>query len=300
MRKDIEFKTEEGITLRGWHHLPESSTGRVPTIVMAHGFSAVKEMYLDRFAEAFANAGLASIVFDNRNFGASDGEPRQEIDPWWQVRDYRDAITYAETLESVDPERIGIWGSSYSGGHVLVVGAIDRRVKCVVSQVPLISGHANARRLIRADYIAGLRTMFDGDRRARMQGKPPAMLPVVSEDPAGPAALPTPDSWTWFTETGRTRAPSWRNEVTLRSVEMFMEYEPGGYVGFISPTPLMMVVALGDHLTVADLALAAYERALAPKRLVALPGGHFDAYVAGFADASQAATDWFVQHLLSA
>jgi len=88
--------------------------------------------------------------------------------------------------------------------------------------------------------------------------------------------------------------------VTLRSVEMFMEYEPGGYVGFISPTPLMMVVALGDHLTVADLALAAYERALAPKRLVALPGGHFDAYVAGFADASQAATDWFVQHLLSA
>jgi len=300
MRQDIEFKTEDGITLRGWHHLPENSTGRVPTIVMAHGFSAVKEMYLDRFAEAFANAGLASIVFDNRNFGASDGEPRQEIDPWWQVRDYRDAITYAETLESVDPERIGIWGSSYSGGHVLVVGAIDRRVKCVVSQVPLISGHANARRLIRADYIAGLRTMFDGDRRARMQGKPPAMLPVVSEDPAGPAALPTPDSWTWFTETGRTRAPSWRNEVTLRSVEMFMEYEPGGYVGFISPTPLMMVVALGDHLTVADLALAAYERALAPKRLVALPGGHFDAYVAGFADASQAATDWFVQHLLSA
>ena len=258
MRKDIEFKTEDGITLRGWHYLPENSTDRVPTIVMAHGFSAVKEMYLDRFAEAFANAGLASIVFDNRNFGASDGEPRQEIDPWWQVRDYRDAITYAETLESVDPERIGIWGSSYSGGHVLVVGAIDRRVKCVVSQVPLISGHANARRLIRADYITGLRTMFDGDRRARMQGKPPAMLPVVSEDPTGPAALPTPDSWTWFTETGRSRAPSWRNEVTLRSVEMFMEYEPGGYVGFISPTPLMMVVALGDHLTVADQALAAY------------------------------------------
>ena len=70
--------------------------------------------------------------------------------------------------------------------------------------------------------------------------------------------------------------------MTLRSIEMFMEYEPGTYVGFISPTPLMMVVALGDHLTVADQALAAYERALAPKRLVTLPSGHFDAYVAGF------------------
>ena len=297
MRQDIEFKTKDDVTLRGWHYLPDNRGGKLPTIVMAHGFSAVKEMYLDRFAEAFVHAGLASLVFDNRNFGASDGEPRQEIDPWQQVRDYRDAITYAETLAETDPERIGIWGSSYSGGHVLVVGAIDSRVRCVVSQVPLISGHANARRLIRADFIAGLQKMFDDDRRARMQGKPPAMLPVVSENPAGPSALPTADSWAFFTQTGRDRAPAWRNEVTLRSVEMFTEYEPGSYIGFISPTPLMMVVALGDHLTVADEALAAYERALEPKRLVMLPSGHFDAYVAGFDLAAGAATDWFVQHL---
>ena len=168
MRKDIEFKTEDGVTLRGWHYVPEGAGGPAPTIVMAHGFSAVKEMYLDRFAEAFAEAGLASIVFDNRNFGASDGEPRYEIDPWQQVRDYRDAITYAETLPETDAERIGIWGSSYSGGHVLVVGAIDRRVKCVVSQVPLASGHGNARRLIRADFLAGVQGMVDADRRARM------------------------------------------------------------------------------------------------------------------------------------
>ncbi len=272
MRKDIEFKTEDGVTLRGWHYVPDGRQGRVPTVVMAHGFSAVKEMYLDQFAEAFAAAGLASVVFDNRNFGASDGEPRQEIDPWQQVRDYRDAITYAETLEETDPERIGIWGSSYSGGHVLVVGAIDRRVKCVVSQVPLASGHANARRLIRSDHLAGVQGMFAEDRRARMAGKSPAMMPVVAKDPTSPSALPTPDSWAWFTETARTRAPSWKNEVTLRSVEMFTEYEPGSYVSFISPTPLLMVVALGDVLAIADLALAAYERALAPKQLVTLAG----------------------------
>jgi fermentation-respiration switch protein FrsA (DUF1100 family) len=299
MRTDIEFRTEDGITLRGWHYLPDSRQGKVPTIVMAHGFSAVKEMYLDRFAEAFAAAGLAAIVFDNRNFGASDGEPRQEIDPWQQVRDYRDAITYAETLPETDAARIGVWGSSYSGGHVLVLGAIDRRVKCVVAQVPLASGHDNARRLIRADYFAGLQTMFDADRRARMAGKPPAMIPVVAEDPTAPSSLPTPDSWTWFTETGRSRAPSWRNEVTLRSVEMFTEYEPGSYAGFISPTPLLMVVALNDVLTVADLALAAYERALEPKRLVTLPGGHFDAYVKDFDAAAKPAAEWFTRHLNS-
>src|ERR1700738_5067190 len=153
MRQDIAFNAE-GTTLRGWLYTPESGNGPFPTIVMAHGFSAVKEMYLDKFAEAFAQAGLAALVFDNRNFGASDGEPRQEIDPWLQTRDYRDAITWASSLPEVDPDRIGIWGSSYSGAHVLVVGAIDRRVKAVVSQVPLISGHANARRLIRPDFIA--------------------------------------------------------------------------------------------------------------------------------------------------
>jgi pimeloyl-ACP methyl ester carboxylesterase len=156
------------------------------------------------------SCGLASVVFDNRNFGASDGEPRQDIDPWRQVRDYRDAISYVETLGETDPDRIGVWGSSYSRGHVLVVGAIDRRVKCVVSQVPLVSGHGNARRLIRADYLAGMQKMFSEDRRARMAGKPPAMIPVVAQDPSAPSALPTPDSWAWFTETGRTLAPPWK------------------------------------------------------------------------------------------
>ena len=120
MRQDIAFKTSDGTTLRGWHYLPDGA-GPFSTIVMAHGFSAVKEMYLDRYAEAFANAGFACVVYDNRNFGASDGEPRQEIDPWQQVRDYSDAITFAVGLSRTDASRIGVWGSSYSGAHVLVV-----------------------------------------------------------------------------------------------------------------------------------------------------------------------------------
>jgi hypothetical protein len=205
-------------------------------------------MYLDSFAEVFAAAGLNALVFDNRCFGASAGEPRQEIDPWAQVRDYRNAITYAITLPEVDSGRIGIWGSSYSGGHVLVVAAIDRRVKAVVCQVPLISGHDNLRALVRADFIAGFREMFDADRLARFNGEPPVMVPVVDKDPLAPSALPTADSWEWFSETGNTRAPAWRNEVTLRSVEMFTEYEPGVYLPWISPTPLLMLVAAGDHL----------------------------------------------------
>jgi fermentation-respiration switch protein FrsA (DUF1100 family) len=297
VRADIQFDAN-GVTLRGWLYTPDGTSRPAPTVVMSHGFSAVKEMYLDRFAEAFARAGLASLVYDNRNFGASDGEPRQEIDPWAQARDYRSAITYATTLPELDSERIGIWGSSYSGGHVLTVGAIDRRVKCVVAQVPLISGHENFRALVRADFIAGFQAQFNADRVARFLGDTPAMVPVVDADPLAPSALPTPDSYSWFTATGESRAPSWRNEVTLRSVEMFTEYEPGTYLPWISPTPLLMCVAETDHLTVADIAIKAYELAREPKRLVILPGGHFDAYVAGFDAASGAAIDWFTEHLL--
>src|SRR6266542_1485742 len=237
MRQDIEFDAE-GVTLRGWLYLPDGATGPVPTVSMAHGFSAVQEMYLDSYAEGFAAAGLGALVFDNRNFGASDGEPRQEIDPWAQVRDYRHAITYAQT-----------------------------------------------------------RALFDQDRAARYRGEPPGMIPVVDPDPMAVSSLPTPDSWEWFSETGKTRAPSWKNEVTLRTVEMLMEYEPGAYLERISPTPLLMVVAAGDHLTPSDLALEAYQRAREPKRLELLPGGHFDAYVKDFDRASAAAASWFVQHL---
>ena len=295
MRQDIEFDAG-GTTLRGWLYVPDGAHGPSPTIVMSHGFSATKELFLDAFAEVFCDAGMCALVYDNRCLGASDGLPRQEIDPWAQVNDYRHAITYACMREEVDRDRIGIWGSSYSGAHVIVVGAIDRRVKCVSCQVPLISGHANARRLVRADLLAPTREMFDADREARYRGEPPAMIPVVAPE-GEPCALPTADSYDWFTTSGADRAPSWINECTLRSIEMFWEYEPGAYLPFVSPTPLLMVVAAGDHLTVSDLAIDAFERAREPKRLEILPGGHFDAYIADFERSSAVARDWFLEHL---
>ena len=296
MRRDVEFNAE-GVLLRGWLYTPDHATAAAPGVVMAHGFSAVKEMYLDRYAEVFSAAGLAVLLFDNRNFGASDGEPRYEIDPWQQVRDYRHAITWLCRQPNINRNQIGVWGSSYSGGHVLVLGAIDRRTKCVVSQVPLTSGSRNLARLIRADMTAALRAQFDADREARFAGGAPAMVPVVTSEVNGVAALPTADSWQWFTEAARTRAPRWRNQVTLRTVEMLGEYEPGSYIDRISPTPLLMLIADGDHLAVADEAFAAYNRALEPKRLVILNGGHFDAYVRDFEQSSSAARDWFIQHL---
>ena len=109
------------------------------------------------------------------------------------------------------------------------------------------------------------------------------MIPVVAADPQAPSALPTADSYQWFTETGRERAKSWRNEVTLRTLEMLMEYEPGSYIARISPTPLMMVVAVGDTLAVAEHGYRGLQRRAGTQTdLVLLEGGHFDAYVSRF------------------
>ncbi|MGD8190709.1 alpha/beta hydrolase [Brevibacillus ginsengisoli] len=295
-RTDIEFNADGNI-LRGWLYLPESNGQQVPAIVMAHGYSAVKEMYLDRYAEAFAKAGLAALVFDYHGFGASDGTPRQEINPWQQIEDYRHAITYAGMLPEVDQHRIGVWGSSYSGGHVLVLGATDRRVKCVVSQVPTISGYQSALRRVPGEAVDQLLHSFAEERVRRMQGANPEMLAVIPENAGVNAVYKIPDAIEWYSEGGKL-APGWRNEVTLRSVEFSRAYEPGIYVSRISPTPLLMIVGEKDYVTPTDLALVAYENALQPKRLVMLPGGHFDPYVKNFKQSSSAAVQWFCQHLL--
>jgi hypothetical protein len=297
--RDIEFSAD-GLTLRGWLYLPDAASPSapqpVPAVVMAAGFACVKEMHLDRYAEVFAQAGLAALVFDFRNLGASGGEPRQELDPWRQIEDYRHAITFASTLPEVAAGRIAVWGSSYSGGHALAVAATDRRVRCVAVQVPTISGHWSGLRRVPMSEVSKLTQAFAQDRVARLNGNPPVTRRIVGEVAENPI-YPSPEVREWFFESAKS-APAWRNEVTLRSLEFARAYEPGIYVPFISPTPLLMIVALRDFTSCTDLQLAAYERALEPKKLVTLSGGHFAPYGAEFDTASGAARDWFLRHLV--
>ncbi len=301
-REDIEFPAAGATTtLRGWFYPAAGGNGNDPCVVLQHGFSAVKEMWLDRYAETFQAAGLAALVYDHPGFGASDavaGTPRQEVDPWQQIRCLQDAITYAQSRSDVDAERIGVWGSSYGGGHAYVVAAIDRRVRAVVGQVPAVSGSETFRDLVRIDNWAEMDTAFAAERQARLGGAAPALIPIVDKDPAAMAALPTPDAYDFMIETADVRAPAWRNEITLTSMEYFRGYEPGIYVPLIAPTPLLMIAAPRDRLANGQLTTAVFERASQPKRLVLVPGGHFDAYTGqGFDISSGAARDWFAEHL---
>ncbi|KAE8450112.1 hypothetical protein EG329_006893 [Mollisiaceae sp. DMI_Dod_QoI] len=280
-REDISFQTTDAVTLRGWFYTPSSpSTTPLPCLVLSHGFSALKEMDLDAFASHFVSSlPISCLVYDNRNFGASDTQPsspRHEIIPSIQCSDISDAITYAQSRSDVDKEKIGIWGSSYSGGHVLWVGAVDRRVKAVLSQVPCVSGWENFHRLIRPDFIPGLNQMFQEDRLARAAGKAAGTIPVVDSNPLATSALPTAESYEFF--NAWEKKCGWKNEVTVRTIEEFRAYNPASHIHNISPTPLLMTVAANDTLTPVDLALKAYAKALEPKELHVLPGGHFGGY----------------------
>jgi dienelactone hydrolase len=126
-RKNIEFGVEGGVTLRGWLFVP-GAKGPAPAITMAHGYAGVKEHGMERFARAFAEAGFVVLVHDHRHFGASDGAERGDVDPWQQIADWRRAISFLESRPEVDAAQIGIWGTSYAGGHAIVLGATDRRL----------------------------------------------------------------------------------------------------------------------------------------------------------------------------
>ena len=294
-RNDIEFEAEGGNRLRGWLLVPPGG-GRRPAVTMAHGYAGVKEHGLEPFAKAFAEAGFVVLVHDHRGFGASDGLPRQDVDPWRQIADWRRAISYLEGRDEVDPQRIGLWGTSYAGGHAIVLGATDRRLKAVVAQVPTISGFEQGLRRIPPENAAAIEKLFDDDERAQLRGEPPRRQAIVGSDPAVPASYRAPDAIDFYLQPG-VPAQAWENHVTVRSTRAARMYEPGNWIARVSPTPLLMVTAMRDTITLTDLELAAYERALQPKRLVTIAGGHFDPYQARFAEASAAAVDWFQQHL---
>jgi fermentation-respiration switch protein FrsA (DUF1100 family) len=300
MRSDVEFEGFDGTTLRGWWYAP-SSPEPAPAIAMAHGFSAVKEMVLDAYAERFCAAGFGVLVYDHRNFGASDGEPRQEIDPWGQVWDYRRALDWLEGRADVDSARLALWGSSFSGGEAIIVAACDDRVRAVAANVPLVgfpgidysdtsAEFAAVRAWVLADP-AGL------DRSAEALVGPFAVVEEAGSDLT--PYLPQPESAEWFLAVGGRPDSTWRNQITLRNAFAGSpRFDPGLCVAHVAPTPLLMVVASEDRLAATEVALGAFDRAADPKVLEMISGHHFVPYDGvGLATASRAACDFFSSRL---
>lgn len=294
MRHDVEFRVEDGTLLKGFLH--SGSEGPAAAIVMAHGFSGVKEQ-VEHYAARFARAGFAVFVHDHRGFGASEGVPRLEVDPDRQLRDWRDAISFALSRPETDPDAgVGVWGSSFAGGLAMMLAATDSRVRCVVSQIPHVSGIRNGRWMFNAAERKRLKDRLAADRAARFAGAAPEMVPVFSSDPGQLSALP-PAMGARSIRAAEDAPPAWRNEVTLRSVEAMLSVEPGAWAPYISPKPLLMIVGAKDTCTFPEHQLETFAQAREPKRLLIHPGGHFETYTEHFEQTAGAALEWFEEHL---
>jgi alpha-beta hydrolase superfamily lysophospholipase len=253
--------------------MPESE-GPHPIVVLAHGFGGVRDARLWAYAERFADAGLAALVFDYRHFGASGGSPRQLLDVERQLDDWRAAIAFARGLDGVDPERVALWGTSFSGGHVAVLAAEDQRVAAAISQGPFLDGvwalrAAGPRNNLRLAFAA-LR-----DEVARLRGRPPHMLAVVGP-PGSVAAMNSPDAEPGY----RALFPpdvEFRNEVAARIGLRIGLYRPIRQAERVA-CPWLVCVVDGDVITPPQPALKAAGRA--PRgEARRYRGGHFDIYV---------------------
>jgi fermentation-respiration switch protein FrsA (DUF1100 family) len=268
--------------------------GPLPLVVMAHGFSATRELRLDAYAQRFAEAGLAVLLFDYRHFGASAGEPRQLVDIKKQHQDYQAALAYVRGLDWVDDQRLALFGSSFSGGHVLAVAAGDGRVAAVVSQCPFTDGLATAPKLGAANLVkataAGLR-----DQLGAIAGRPPRYMAAVGE-PGSFAAMTTPESKPGM-DALVPEQTRWENRVAARITLRLASYRPGRRASFIS-CPLLGCVCDEDSLTPADRTVALLSKAPLAE-IKRYPIGHFEIYVGQWWERAVAdQTEFLSRHLL--
>jgi fermentation-respiration switch protein FrsA (DUF1100 family) len=279
-RMITEDFTSNGVTCSAWH-LPgtgdafSSDRGR-PCVVMAHGFGGTRDTGLLAYAEGFARAGLDVLLFDYRGFGASAGAPRQLVSYRRQRADYVAAVAAARQLDGVDPDRIVLWGTSYSGGHVLPVAAADGRIAAVIALTPAVDGlaallalyrHGGARRV--APLVGhGIRDLLGG-----LAGRAPHYLPVVGAS-GETAVITSPGALDGYTSLA---GPTWRNEVGARAALSVAFNRPTRFARHVH-CPLLVQVGSMDAVAPPAAARAAAAKAGQTAELLSYPVDHFDVY----------------------
>ncbi len=296
MRRDVTFFSQ-GEACSGWLYVPDGlgAGQKAPAVVLANAISAVKEITLPHYAERFAAAGFAALAFDYRRFGASAGEPRNHLVPHDQQEDVRNAVTWLRAQPEVDPERIGGWGISIGGVHMLHAGAYDRRVKAVVS---VATGLNTLEQMMGRPGLQGFLSMLNADRDRRFAtGEAATYMPAVSMPGEG-GLMAFPEAYDFYTDAMRTYAPTYDNRLTLESVEWLIADRSAEAVPLISPTPLLMIHGERDIIPPAAVR-ELFERAGEPRKIVVLDCLHTDLYVREpwVTQSADASVEWLDRYL---
>jgi len=270
-RLDSDF-TSRGLRCSGWLFLPDGIS-EPPVVVMAHGIAAQKDFGLQLYAERFANKGMAAYVFDYRNFGSSEGEPRNWVSPLRHLQDWQAAITHVRGLKSINANKLALWGTSFSGGHVLVTAAKTSGISAVVAQVPFVDGISSTMMVKPRFQIEGtIHGIRDVLRMVTF--RPPHTVPVVA-DPDRFALMNKPDAKEGFLSL-LPKETTWRNEVPARICMTITMYRPIMYARKIT-CPVLVIYAQKDSLIDAKVVEKTASR-IRNAEVVSLPVSHFEVY----------------------
>ncbi len=264
LRTDVTLQGE----VAAWLYRPEGASG---CVVMAHGLSAVRDQRLPAYAERFAEAGLAALIFDYRHFGASAGEPRQLVDIERQLEDWRTALAYARGLDGI--ERVGLFGSSFGGGHALEIASEQPAVAAVVAQCPMADG---LRAALMSPPLSALKLARAAlqDQVGSYLGRRPKLIKAAGR-PGELALMSSPDVVPGF-EAITPPDSAWINAVAARVGLKIGLYRPGRHAASIA-CPLLVCIADNDSLVSAKAAETVAHTA--PQgEVVHYPIGHFDIY----------------------
>lgn len=292
MREEVVNFYSEGAKLQGLLRTPDEGAGPWPGIVQGPGWLGLHDAKLyKRYHQSFTDAGYAVLIFDYRGFGDSEGE-RGLILPLWQADDIRNGISYLQTRSEVDPNRIGLFGSGGTGGAIpIYVAAVDRRVKCVVSNYAFASGKDWLKSMRREYEWLELLERLAADRKTRvLEGRGEMVSPREE------LMIVTPER----RRTSVKKDVDYRipESVPLRCAEAIMEFTPEDYVASISPHAILFISTEGDAVTPEDQTFRLYEKAGQPKKLILQKEtSHYAAYDQYFDEVTPQIVEWYDRHL---
>jgi pimeloyl-ACP methyl ester carboxylesterase len=297
-RRDVEFLSG-GVICRAWLYEPAAHFKRpAPCIVMAHGLGGTRACALDPYARAFAAAGFYVVLFDYRCLGDSDGAPRQVVSLPRQLEDWAAAIRFARALPAVDPARIGLWGTSLSGGHVITVAARDPEIAAVSAQCPMVDGRASVYMIVHElGWGPVLRLGLAGlvDKARALFGLSPYYVPLIAP-PGGFAAMASHDAYDGLSAIV---PPTWRNEIAARIFLSLRWYRPRRAAKAVK-CPALIIACQKDSVTSPKAAVKAAQSMGDKARLIELPIGHFDIYLGEWFERSSAEQVAFFKQALNA
>ena len=292
MRKPISFYSE-GCKLSGDLFLPD---GLKPDevragIVLCHGYTGVKDLYLPDNARVLNEAGYVVLTFDYKGWGTSEG-PRSRLAPMSRVADVQAAMTFLGIQPEVDEDRLGIYGTSYGGATVVWTAAIDTRVKCTVSCVGIGHGARWMRSVRRPDEWRDLLVRAKKDREQRVvSGK---------SEFADRSEILLPDRQSAdLAAAARKNNPNAINTLPLEYIDETLQFHPEWVVDKIAPRPILFIASDDDRLVPPEESVSLYNKAGEPKGLVMLKGyGHYEVYTEpAFCEVMNPTLAWFDKYL---